>query len=323
MKQTIVGTMRETTTQASRIIRKEIKVLYPDCKFKVTTDNYVHYSLITISLLAAPFKAYKSTKGVIDGYMVVKKSLINDDDRLTDETKKVLLSMIEIINKHQLSDRYFRLEVGNYDKSFVNTGSEVTELKKANAKINEARQVNVTKSTSYDKKGTKFESRTRTVYVDGEYKSSSSKLFINDKEVIKGFESYSGWYWFAVEISDRQDSVIDDRVYENDKIYYGYVQGFEHEWGYFSEADIMRAKPKVWAIPMKNLHYSGKREVIRPAKSVLNEKLVDEKSVQLSAKSHRPITLHFQDKKIKAGGYFGRDGITDKKLEEHYDFPGY
>ena len=169
MNQTIVGTMRETTTQASRIIRKEIKALHPDCKFKVTTDNKVYYSLITISLLAAPFNAYKSTKGVIDGYAVVKQNLISSDDRLTDETKKVLDSVAEIINEYQLLDRYFRLEVGSYDEPFINT----TEIKSS------------------------------------------------------------------------------------------------------------------------------------------------------SPKANRPITMLFCDRKSRAGGYFGRDGITDKKLEEHYDFPSY
>jgi hypothetical protein len=39
-----------------------------------------------------------------------------------------------------------------------------------------------------------------------------------------------------------------------------------------------------------------------------------------SPKVNRPITMLFQGKD-KSGGYFGRDGITDKSLESWYDFP--
>jgi hypothetical protein len=168
------------------------------------------------------------------------------------QTKKdTLKEMKEFIKSHKdVDDALFQRAVKGFAYKLGNV-----EIEKKD------KEIKITKSVSYDRKGTKFESRTRTVYVNGEFKSSSSKLYINDKKVIKGFESYSGWYWFATEISDTQDGVIGGKVYGNDKIYYGYVQGFENEWGYFSEADIMRAKPKVWAIPMKNLHYSGKREI--------------------------------------------------------------
>jgi hypothetical protein len=44
-----------------------------------------------------------------------------------------------------------------------------------------------------------------------------------------------------------------------DTIYYGLVQGFEEEWGYFSQAEIERLEPKTWKIPKKNLPYSGRR----------------------------------------------------------------
>jgi hypothetical protein len=44
-----------------------------------------------------------------------------------------------------------------------------------------------------------------------------------------------------------------------DTIWYGLVQGFEEEWGYFSQAEIERLRPKTWEIPKKNLPYSGRR----------------------------------------------------------------
>lgn len=44
-----------------------------------------------------------------------------------------------------------------------------------------------------------------------------------------------------------------------DTIWYGLVQGFEEEWGYFSQAEIESLRPKTWEIPKKNLPYAGKR----------------------------------------------------------------
>ncbi|MFC1716979.1 hypothetical protein ACFL6S_25145, partial [Candidatus Poribacteria bacterium] len=88
-----------------------------------------------------------------------------------------------------------------------------------------------------------------------EFVSRNGKLFIDGQEVIRGFESYSGWYWFATEESHRQESVIEGKVYKDDQIYFGYVQGHEDEWGNFSETELKLLKPKVWEIPKKNLPY--------------------------------------------------------------------
>ena len=86
------------------------------------------------------------------------------------------------------------------------------------------------------------------------------KLFIDGKEVLRGWESFSGWYWFALEEDRKQDSVLGNgEVAEGDIIFFGYVQGFEEEYGYFSLAELESLKGKVWEIPQKNLHYSGRR----------------------------------------------------------------
>jgi len=81
-------------------------------------------------------------------------------------------------------------------------------------------------------------------------------------KVEKAWESFSGWYWFGVERAYTQDSVIEGKVYENDQIWFGFVQGHCEEWGYFSEAELERLikKIKVWEIPQNNLSYSGRRQ---------------------------------------------------------------
>jgi len=48
--------------------------------------------------------------------------------------------------------------------------------------------------------------------------------------------------------------IADDPHYQ--KIF---ENGFEEEWGYFSQAEIESLKPKTWEIPKKNLPYSGRR----------------------------------------------------------------
>jgi len=91
------------------------------------------------------------------------------------------------------------------------------------------------------------------------FTEKDDKLYIDGKKVLKGWESFSGWYWFATELDRTQDSVINGKTYKNDKIWFGYVQGQEEEWGYFSEAELKSLGNRVWKLPSKSLSYSGRR----------------------------------------------------------------
>lgn len=92
------------------------------------------------------------------------------------------------------------------------------------------------------------------------FDTKGKDLYINDQKVIKGYESFNGWFWFATEEAYKQDSQLPDgRVVKDDIVYFGLVQGHEEEWGYFSKAEIESMKPKTWKIPKKNLPYSGRR----------------------------------------------------------------
>ena len=97
------------------------------------------------------------------------------------------------------------------------------------------------------------------------FSTDTKKLFLDGKEVIKAWESYSGWYWFATEIDSVQDTVLNGKTYKDDPIYFGYVQGLEEEWGCFSEAELKSLGAKVWEIPKANLPYSGRRNTIKAA----------------------------------------------------------
>ena len=91
------------------------------------------------------------------------------------------------------------------------------------------------------------------------FEDKENELYIDGKNVLRAWESWSGWYWFATEKVREQLSDLGDGKGTPDTIWYGLVQGLEEEWGYFSQAEIESLKPKTWEIPKKNLSYSGRR----------------------------------------------------------------
>ena len=92
------------------------------------------------------------------------------------------------------------------------------------------------------------------------FEAKGAELYIDGKKVLRGWESFSGWYWFGTEKSDKQDSVIDGKVYKDDTIWFGLVQGFEEEWGYFSQAEIESLRPKTWKIQEKTCLIQGEED---------------------------------------------------------------
>ena len=77
--------------------------------------------------------------------------------------------------------------------------------------------------------------------------TKNGKLYVGDKEVLKGWESFSGWYWFATELN-------------SDGLHFGYVQGFANELGYFSEDELKSLGARVWEINDIDLPHAGRRE---------------------------------------------------------------
>ncbi len=72
---------------------------------------------------------------------------------------------------------------------------------------------------------------------------------IDGKPIIRAWESWNGIYWIATEEAYKQDSVINNKVYKDDKIYYGFVTGpYTPEWGYFSSTELKLLSPKVWEL---------------------------------------------------------------------------
>ena len=93
------------------------------------------------------------------------------------------------------------------------------------------------------------------------FETKDKELYIDNQKVIKGWESFTGLYWFATEEAYRQDSLLPNgNEVKDDIIYFGLVQGQEQEWGYFSKGELESLKPKIWEIPGKSLPYPGRRK---------------------------------------------------------------
>jgi hypothetical protein len=91
-------------------------------------------------------------------------------------------------------------------------------------------------------------------------------LYAGPHRVLKGWESFTGWYWFATEkveerrIADGSGSVMEDGSVVDDTIWFGLIQGLEEEWGEFSEAEIRALGNMAWPIKLQDLPYAGRRD---------------------------------------------------------------
>jgi hypothetical protein len=83
-----------------------------------------------------------------------------------------------------------------------------------------------------------------------------SVVTIKGQPIIEVYESFDGSYWFVTENAWKQDSLIGRKVYKQDQILYGYVRLSScpdcAEFGYFSEAELMRLGWKVWKVDRRN-----------------------------------------------------------------------
>lgn len=93
------------------------------------------------------------------------------------------------------------------------------------------------------------------------FESREGKLYIDGKEVIKGWESCDGWYWFATEETDKCSQC-------GERQYFGLVQDPEEDWDYFWECDIKALEPKAWEMPKDVLAFSARRRCSRSSSQI-------------------------------------------------------
>tara|TARA_R110000824_G_scaffold103307_5_gene245408 strand:+ start:346 stop:639 length:294 start_codon:yes stop_codon:yes gene_type:complete len=70
---------------------------------------------------------------------------------------------------------------------------------------------------------------------------------LHERRVLKGWESMSGWYWFATELDEDTGN------------HFGYVQGMYEEWGYFSQQELESMPDQIWPIKDVDLAIAGRR----------------------------------------------------------------
>jgi hypothetical protein len=93
----------------------------------------------------------------------------------------------------------------------------------------------------------------------------NGELYAGQQKVLKGWESFTGWYWFATEkveerkVADGSGSVMADGSVVDDTIWFGLVQGLEEEWGDFSEAEIRSLGNMAWEIKPQDLPHAGRK----------------------------------------------------------------
>ena len=78
--------------------------------------------------------------------------------------------------------------------------------------------------------------------------TKDGKLFVDETEVLEGYESFSGWYWF-----------ITERDAYGEGIHFAFVQGTHDEWGSVSQQELESLYPKVWKINDIDLPHAGRR----------------------------------------------------------------
>ena len=78
-------------------------------------------------------------------------------------------------------------------------------------------------------------------------------LYVGDNKVIKGWESFSGWYWFATELEEED--------YGGHPLWFGFVQGFADEYGTIWEGELkpLIEQGRVWEIKEIDLPHAGRR----------------------------------------------------------------
>ncbi len=82
--------------------------------------------------------------------------------------------------------------------------------------------------------------------VNNNLREVDGQLYAGGQPVLKGWESFTGWYWFGVEEVEPG-------------YWFGFVQGFEEEWGYFTEEEIRGLGNLAWEINPQDLPFAGRR----------------------------------------------------------------
>lgn len=79
---------------------------------------------------------------------------------------------------------------------------------------------------------------------------STEDVKLKDRLIVaKFFSPYSNWTWYVVE-GNRHEDV------NNDWLFFGLVEGFEKEWGYFTLGELEQAKKGDLPLVERDLYWT-------------------------------------------------------------------
>lgn len=123
---------------------------------------------------------------------------------------------------------------------------------------------------------------------------ADGSMTIDGKQVIKIWESFNGWYWYAVEDRGQYTGIDYDGNDVEAHAWFGYVQGEFNEWGTFDSKELERAG--VWEVPRSNWAYTGRMEESKASESrklnARQKKLIDE---WVGSMSSPPMFIQAED----------------------------
>lgn len=133
--------------EIAKQVRERLAAEFPACKFSVTIDRYSMGQSLTVSLMSAPFPTFNQpteNKYTKVNHHWLKHTLPNETTIYTEECRTVLMRIKEIVNEYNydnsdpVTDFYdvnfhFELNIGKWDKPFVQIGSTKPALTKQSA----------------------------------------------------------------------------------------------------------------------------------------------------------------------------------------------
>lgn len=107
----------EIEKDIAKLIRKELKKEYPNCKFSITIQRYSGGQSLNIDLMECNFEVFKKDK---DGRFF---------KNYTDESKEILSNVKNLVNQYNYDDSdgmidyfntnfYLHLNIGKWNKPF-------------------------------------------------------------------------------------------------------------------------------------------------------------------------------------------------------------
>jgi hypothetical protein len=129
------------SAELAKLIRKDLKKAYPDCKFSVTKQDYSGGRSITVSVMATPFQVVEDWGNWSNNYAQLNQNYIESTCNgigLTEEGIELLRDVVNTVQSYNYDDSdaqidyfncnfYSHFALGKWDKPYERRGKNVTK----------------------------------------------------------------------------------------------------------------------------------------------------------------------------------------------------